>query len=375
MCSGDHYEVVILGGGPAGCSAAIALARAGLHVAVLESGWYDRPHFGETFPGAIVRPLAKLNVWESFLAAGHETAPAIASVWGEEDVRENSSISDAYGPGWHVDRQRFDCMLVDAAKNAGAVISCGTRIQSCTQESGQRWRLRVRTLGSILELSADLLVDATGRSSWLARHLGVRRRVFDRLIGIIRFGTACGQAGTAVESSPDGWWYGASLPGGRTVTAFFTDSDLIAREPMQRARSWSAGLSRTRRVSGILSAVDEGGPVYVASASTAKLDCTAGTGWLAMGDAAYSIDPLSGQGLMLALNAGLEAARVISEHRAGDPQAFKTYDARATRAFQHFKVQQTQSYSRESRWPDSSFWRRRIDGGQLPSGFFGQASR
>jgi 2-polyprenyl-6-methoxyphenol hydroxylase-like FAD-dependent oxidoreductase len=82
--SGGHYQVAVLGGGLAGSGASIALRSAGFSVATLESTWYQGQRYGETLPGAVVRPLSRLGVWESFCSLGHEPAPTITSLWGSD---------------------------------------------------------------------------------------------------------------------------------------------------------------------------------------------------------------------------------------------------------------------------------------------------
>src|SRR5258708_18536801 len=98
--------------------------------------------FGETLPGSVIRPLAQLGVLEPFRASGHEAAPGITSIWGSGDPYESSSIWDPYGPGWHVDRVKFDVMLGDAARRSGAATYYGARVQSCKLDFSSQWQVR-----------------------------------------------------------------------------------------------------------------------------------------------------------------------------------------------------------------------------------------
>jgi 2-polyprenyl-6-methoxyphenol hydroxylase-like FAD-dependent oxidoreductase len=255
-----------------------------------------------------------------------------------------------------VDRLRFDRMLVEAAEAAGAEIFRGVRMLSCEHDCAGRWHVQAQRQGGVLEMTADVLIDATGRGSWLARRLGTRRQVFDRLVAMIGFGKSSGGAGTAVESSSDGWWYGATLPAGRGVAVFFTDSDLIARGSVQRSIGWSAGLQRTRLVSRYVSEMDESQPLRILSASTTKLENTAGLDWIAIGDAACTIDPLSGQGVTVALDSALEAATAICARRPGEPNAFQRTESGVCMRFEQARMHQARSYSQENRWADSVFW-------------------
>src|SRR5262249_4132637 len=163
--------------------------------------------------------------------------------------------------------------------------------------------------------TADTLIDATGRNSWLARHLGIKRQIHDQLMAVVAFGERANTANSAtvVEASPDGWWYCATLPQGHIVAALFSDSDLIKRDSLHRLHSWAERLSQTQLASTFACGFRPSTSLYVTSAATAILERTAGARWLAVGDAAYSIDPLSGQGLMKALDSALVAAATIGD--------------------------------------------------------------
>ena len=82
------------------------------------------------------------------------------------------------------------------------------------------------------DLSAAFAIDAGGRTAPLARRLGAKRQVNDRLVCGWVHGRACsigrGVGLTTVEAVPDGWWYTAPLPEERRVLAFLTDADLPA---------------------------------------------------------------------------------------------------------------------------------------------------
>src|SRR5215510_13158227 len=145
--SSDHHiprsecDVVVLGGGPAGAAAAITLTRAGRSVVVIEKSQYAQPRIGETLPPAARPRLVELAVWEPFLAAGHLPSPGVLSVWGEDELYETHFIFNPYGQGWHLDRQRFDTMLAQAARQAGARLCCDAQVISCLPLAGDGWQV------------------------------------------------------------------------------------------------------------------------------------------------------------------------------------------------------------------------------------------
>ena len=134
-----RIDVIIVGGGPAGTATALALARAGYSVTVLERSRYEAFRVGETLPPEVQRPLRELGVWEQFLAQGHLESPGIVSAWGEPELYDNDLIVNPYGLGWHVDRQRFDAMLAHGARAVGAEILEDNRQTTCIWEDSARW--------------------------------------------------------------------------------------------------------------------------------------------------------------------------------------------------------------------------------------------
>jgi 2-polyprenyl-6-methoxyphenol hydroxylase-like FAD-dependent oxidoreductase len=84
-----------------------------------------------------------------------------------------------------------------------------------------------------------------------------------------------------------------------------------------------------------------------------------GAGWLAVGDAACSFDPLSSHGVTWALESGLAAARALDASFRGDRRALDDYADRVEAAFHNYLQARADFYGRERRWPDSPFWRRR----------------
>ena len=129
-----------------------------------------------------------------------------------------------------------------------------------------------------------------------------------------------------------------------------TDGDLERDE-------WVAAARRTHMTQERIAAYafDEVTP-RIAPANTSRLNAVAGPGWLAVGDAAVSFDPLSSQGIMSALEAAFAAAEAIA---AGGDAPLARYAATVTGRYRNYLVERAQYYGAERRWPDSQFWQRR----------------
>jgi flavin-dependent dehydrogenase len=366
-------DVVILGGGPAGAAAAITLARAGRSVVIIEKSHYEQARIGETLPPAAHPLLVRLAVWDPFIAARHLPSPGILSVWGEEQLHQTHFIFNPHGQGWHLDRRRFDTMLAQAARQAGAHLYCDAQIASCLPLAGGRWQVTF-TSGSAStrrqhQLPATFLIDATGRAAVLARWQGSKRLNADRLVGLASVlaarsresgcpGDACDSC-TLVEACPDGWWYSALLPGSRLMVVYMTDADLLRRHRGTWHAFWHARLRETVHTQLRLRAFNLQARWRVVAANSSRLDRVSGQGWLAVGDAAMAFDPLSSQGLMQALSSGIRAGEALSGRFPCEVAAIGKYDIKVNDSFREYSRLRAVYYGREQRWPQSVFWQRR----------------
>ena len=292
--------------------------------------------------------LTELDVWKQFLEDGHLESPGIASSWGGPNLYENDFILNPYGPGWHLDRCRFDLMLAHAAQASGVEVLRGVRATSIghiatplregeppgepianparpeprppKSESGHRfhassagWLVGAVVDGQQIERRAAILVDATGRSSSIASRFGGRRIVYDRLVALVRLfqersATATSNQRTIVEAVECGWWYTAPLPHGLRIATYLTDADLVPAGRRGRERFWYQQIEQAPHVRATVTAESRQDGLRVASACTARLSLAQTSNLLAVGDAVVSFDPLSSQGIMWALESGMAAA-------------------------------------------------------------------
>ncbi len=356
-------DVALLGGGPAGCATALALARHGLSVALVERSSYHSLRVGETLPPEVRFPLLSLGLWDQFIRDAPCASPGIRYVWGKADVHQNDSIFNPYGTGWHIDRRRFDAMLARTAEKAGAYLFTAALRTCCSEGRAGDWKICAARGGKQFIFHARFLVDATGRACMLARKRCARRIFYDRLVGVVVFfstpdGNLLGDY-TFVEAVEDGWWYSALLPNSRVVVAYMTDADLNARGSDGPIQRWQKQLDKTIHIRALInSCALESGP-FIFAANSSKLNTLLDRNWLAVGDAAAAFDPLSSQGVCKALESGIRAAQVIRDYLGGEGTALRDYADEMEESFDHYLFMRNKYYGLERRWPHSSFWRRR----------------
>lgn len=375
MMNASHrnaFDVAVIGAGPAGAATARALSLSGCRVLLVERSAFNAVRVGETLAPSVQPLLSALGVWDRFLALDPLPSWGTRSLWGGPDAQEHSHVMSPYGCGWHVDRQRFDRMLADAAASAGATLCTETRLIECEARGRTSWcltlartpRTSAASCSPVTLVTADVVVDATGRQARLARRLGARRLVIDKLVGLTTQFTHLpteDQCYTLIEAAADGWWYSAPVGDNRLITMLMTDSDLCGRLDLASSDVWTRHLG----VSDVTAArignaprVWGPRPFSALSHRLCRDDDTAS--WVAVGDAALAVDPASGSGVVRALrsaHAGAEAA--LARLQRASPDAVEQYEADLDHEWTRYLQERAMYYEMEPRWRESPFWQRR----------------
>ena len=234
------------------------------------------------------------------------------------------------------------------------------RSRSCERTLEDGWRLHAQSRGKPQELLCRALVVAVGRFGCSLVPMGPRT-FLDRLIGVVGFVQDAGNGDdrTLIEACETGWWYCASLPRGRQVAAFMTDADLTETDRGRLDDIWQNALQRSIHARARVCGKTLLGPQEVVSASTYHRTRVAGERWVVAGDATFTFDPLSSQGIHKAVASGVAAAEVIASSITGAQDTLVEYANDAKRAFASYLEARAEYYRREARWPRSAFWRRR----------------
>jgi flavin-dependent dehydrogenase len=351
-------DAVVIGAGPAGCAAALGLARAGGRVVL-----YDRKPVCGRKPGEIVEPTVRIALAELGLVAAFDALNSLMlagnlSLWDSDEVVEFDGMISPYGYGALIDRPRFEGWLLSAARQAGVtVLPAGPRLAA--EAKGVTWHLTGRADASSPSVTTPVIIEATGRGNGIVGRS--RREWTDRLVALLIYAPmppGPRDQRLLIEASEHGWWYAAPLPCNMAVIAFMTDADLLPLTAESRAAYVRRQLGTTRLIRAFAAHTLQTPRIVGFPANSSIRQLIDGPGWVSIGDAAATYDPLSGRGVAIALSKGVAIARLISNSDSLS-RALAAYADTERAVFADYLYDQRKTYRRAARQFRSAFWERR----------------
>ena len=337
----NQFDVAIIGAGPAGSSTAIALARRGYAVALLDKERFPR----EKLCGDFVNPinlsiLRALGVEQEVLAADHERVMAFritTSAGAEAEVPLPSKSGQAvFGLGLR--RAIFDHILLRKAESENATVLQGSTIRTLKRDS-QGWFFRVARLEGFEELRAKVLVGADGRNSWVAHRLGLSGSAATqgRSVGFqFRLRVPNGVDGRVeIHLFPGGYAGLIGLGGDAINLCLAVDKRKLSHHRsveflLESCLPQNPHLKEILRRSACEGEARSTYPVYFPPRRSFD------NGVLLVGDAARVNEPVTGEGIYFALKSGQLAAEIVDRAlRRGDFSAAQlgAYEQECRRAF------------------------------------------
>jgi 2-polyprenyl-6-methoxyphenol hydroxylase-like FAD-dependent oxidoreductase len=279
-------------------------------------------------------------------------------VWWSEAGPVTSTLP---APGFHVDREEFDRLLLQNARANGVRVLQPAQAMAPERLSGGGWRIRLRRHGSLKEVIAPLVVDASGDRNILS---GRRFRVSAPLLAVYArwSGVDGDEAAGRVEAGENEWFWYAPLAGGGSIAAVFLDPKrLSGTAPHDIEATYRELLSRCRLFRGAPTGSLEG-PVKACDASSRYAAEAAAPDFVKVGDANLSLDPLSSQGVQSGIASAIQAAVVVNT-LARRPQsaqpAIAFYHDRQKEKIRQYAAKTAASYQERAAVCDRPFWRRR----------------
>lgn len=337
-----NADVVVVGGGPAGASVAIRLARRGVDVCLLDRARFPRAKpCGEFLSPGATPILEELGVRDAVEAAGALRLERVRIDAHGAVVELDFPDGEGAPPwGYSLSRHALDAILVEAARGAGARVREQTRVDEVRLGSDRATITARGPDGEPVAIVARLVIGAGGRNCPVARALGVQRR--DRRARFDLLAHWSGDpAGPGTAPSPP---YDAGARADRVCELRVRGDRYVATAPIEGGR-WnvncvvprSALRAETdatalyRRVTGVRERPGACPDEEVVASDVTAMRTTRATADRAilLGDAALFLDPFTGQGIYLALRSAALAAEVVPEALAhgGARERLAPYEA------------------------------------------------
>ncbi len=336
----SDFDCIIVGGGPAGSSAAIHLAQQGARVLLAEQGRFPREKLcGEFISPECLTHFARLGVHDSMTRAGgmalYRTifytgsgrSVAVPSEWfGADGGRAALGLS----------RAEMDSQLLERARAAGVEVLEEATASGLLLEGARVRGVRLNLAGGkVREHDARVTVDATGRQRALARRVAraTTKRKEERRATLVAFKAHLEGARGAGEVCeiyfyPGGYGGLSAVEGGVSNLCFIvrasevrsrgSDPALLMREVVMRNRRAAETLAEART---------RGRWLGVALESFGRGELVPAEGLISIGDAASFIDPFTGSGMLMALESGETAAQVIADWLPNSGRDRQSFDA------------------------------------------------
>jgi flavin-dependent dehydrogenase len=364
----DMYDVAIIGGGPAGSTAATLLSRAGRRVVVFEREKFPRFHIGESLLPFSMKTFTRLGLHEKFLRAGFLKKFG-GEMFGACSEKGNKFyFKDAFRSqtdhAYQVTRGDFDKILLDHAAESGAQVHEETSVTRVTfaddgvtlfwktlhpaqvgtprcpeNLQGSAQRADPTTNG---EIRARYVIDASGRNSVLGNHFGIKKTynhlqklsIFAHYDGVWRADGIDGTL-TLLIRGIDRWFWVIPLTSERTSIGVVLDTETFRRSKTSAEDFLDQALAEQPIVAKRMTNARRASEVYTAADFSYRSTKLCGKRWLLTGDAAGFIDPIFSSGVFLAIFSAEQCADVLHEvldHPRKAKRLFRRYERAVNRA-------------------------------------------
>jgi flavin-dependent dehydrogenase len=322
-----HPDVVIIGGGPAGSTAATLLAQHGLTVELFERERFPRFHIGESLIPETYWVLKRLNMLPKMQQSHFTKKYSVQFVSASGKVSAPFYFWDnkphECSQTWQVVRSEFDQMMLENAREHGATAHEGVRVTDVIFEGDRAVGVNVRTREGVdREVPAKVVVDASGQTALLQNRFKLRRwdpvlnkgAIWTYWEGAYR-DTGRDEGATMVlqTGNRQGWFWYIPLHGNLVSVGVVAPFDYIFKGRVSHEHTYHQEVENCPAVKDRIANATRATGYFATKDYSYRATKVAGDGWVLIGDAFGFLDPLYSSGVLLALRSGEMAADAIAD--------------------------------------------------------------